>query len=330
MKSLVIAVLVLLTSISFAGDGAHGGGLGEKNLVFAFFSLEQNISDCLNSTICRMDNNETQLLRKILETLNSKRETISQLVFKSEKAEPGFFVLFGQVKSAKTGSAIGSKIYINTDHLYRLNATGFTSPITVMEGVTLLVHELSHHHGVGDESEELRKIDILCAKLVRFIENYGLGAFRNTESSVLGINRDPQLLMSCVPFLPNTPIMRIWVQGIPMSYLITAEAAQGDYAFPPPSQILFKEENLIVGHGDPYFEINPNPRVNNQGLVSFQGTGQNPFRFTVNLLDPVSRSSISDFRGYSEIGGEIKNYRCDFASKGKELASDTRWMFFLR
>lgn len=171
MKNILVTTLALFTCLMplQAGDGAHGGGLGEKNAIFAYYSLSQNIGICLQSKLCDMDAWERLMLAKIKESLDRREETIDQIEFHSEKKEPGMFVLGRIVRSARTGSRIGDKIFINTDHLYRDDREGVTRAISVGESTSLLIHELSHHHGIGDGPEELKKMDVLCAKLSGFL-----------------------------------------------------------------------------------------------------------------------------------------------------------------
>lgn len=189
MKYTIILIFIAFNPfISFAGDGAgNGGGIGEKNMAFAFHSLSENIAACLESNKCELDGSEREILQKINATLKSKQETYKQVEFHSEKNEPDFFILNGVIRSARTGDNIGSKIFINIDHLYKMTNEGTTQPIDVITATSLLVHELSHHHGIGNGGEELIRMDILCAKLSSFLSSIKDHLSYKVTNNVMGL-----------------------------------------------------------------------------------------------------------------------------------------------
>lgn len=154
----------------FAGGEAHnGGGAGEQNLTVAFLKLQVSIALCLTHSQCNLNKKERALLQEIERTLKNGKELVDQLVFKSEKQEPGFFVIDGVVKSARTGDDVGDPIYVNTDHLYTESKSGVLRPKNVVDDMGLLVFELAHHHGIRKGADELKAMDILCAKLTTFL-----------------------------------------------------------------------------------------------------------------------------------------------------------------
>lgn len=164
------------------GDAVgNGGGMGEKILLVAFSRLRETLSACLSQEACAVDTSERVLLNEILRGLESGRETEDELVFQSEKQLPGFFelpgVAGGTVRSAKTGSEAGARIFINTDHLYLSGQDGTRHPIDEQQGVALLIHEMAHHYGVGSSDAELRELDRLSAKVLLFLRPLRIRAF---------------------------------------------------------------------------------------------------------------------------------------------------------
>lgn len=149
MKALLMAVVLFVSTAAYAGrdDVNNGGGLAEKNILYAVENLSQYIGLCLNSQTCKISESERELLKKISSSLPAEKQTKDLIQFVSEKAKPGFFVIGGEMKVAKTGSTVGSQIFFNLDMLYLKNAAGLTVPMSLTEGVSHLIHEFGHHHG---------------------------------------------------------------------------------------------------------------------------------------------------------------------------------------
>lgn len=148
MKTFLI-LFVFITSIANAGGDLinNGGGIAEKNVLYAYQKLDSYIKLCLSSDFCKINNQQRSILQKINEGMLLERQNLDQIQFGSEKATPGFFIIDGEIKVAKTGSQIGSPIFINTDLLYTRNELGFYIPLSISECVAILVHELGHHYG---------------------------------------------------------------------------------------------------------------------------------------------------------------------------------------
>ncbi len=148
MKILLISI-ILITSIANAGGDLinNGGGIAEKNVLYAYQKLDSYIKLCLSSEMCKVNNLQRSILEKINQGLAQERRNLDQIQFSSEKTNPGFFIIDGEVKVAKTGRQIGSPIFINTDLLYARNELGFFIPLSISECVAILVHELGHHYG---------------------------------------------------------------------------------------------------------------------------------------------------------------------------------------
>lgn len=163
---LLAAVLFTATAEARRGDEVNnGGGLAEYNILYAFDRLDSYIDMCLASPACRLNGEERGILLRIRESLPAEWSA-SPVKFESERSRPGFFVLDGELKIAKTGSQVGSPIYFNVDLLYRRNMEGRFESITVAEAVAFLVHELGHHAGERDHV----KLDLLGLKVSQSVQ----------------------------------------------------------------------------------------------------------------------------------------------------------------
>lgn len=148
---LSLGLVVLAAPGVRAGDHAgNGGGLAEKNVVFARLSIDRYISMCLNAKACRIEQEERVLLTQILRSLPEEGSAEKQIVFDSEAKKPGFFLIDGQVRLAKTGDLVGGPIYFNVDLMYKADGYGKNIPMSIPEAVAHLIHELGHHHGIKD------------------------------------------------------------------------------------------------------------------------------------------------------------------------------------
>lgn len=170
MKALVLNVLIatLLFQPAFAGKGDlvnNGGGISEKNILFAYAKLEKFIQLCLNSEACKLNAPQKDLLRKIAAGLPKEKER-AQIEFASEKNLPGYFIIDGRVRVARTGSTVGSVIIINSDLLYTKNDVGGYDPITISEGLAILLHELGHHYGNYTHEE----LDLLAVRVSMLLQ----------------------------------------------------------------------------------------------------------------------------------------------------------------
>lgn len=152
--------LVLGSVISFSGAAAfagggfvnNGGGLAEKNILYAYEKLDTYIQLCLKSNTCKLTAEQGSLLLQIARALPQERQS-KQIFFGSEKKTPGSFMIDGNVRVARTGDAIGSPIYINSDLLYTKGDGDSYDPVSIPEAVAILIHEMGHHHGFHGHDE---------------------------------------------------------------------------------------------------------------------------------------------------------------------------------
>ncbi len=147
----------------FSAGGIDGGGTGkgEQNVAFAMLNLDKYLELCLSTPACRLSADETVLLQSIRANLGESNQRAGLLEFRAGKDYPGFFVIDGQLKIARTGYQSGSTIYINTDLLTSTGSRGEVVAISVAEAVSILVHELGHH--LGEENHQ--KLDFLGNKV---------------------------------------------------------------------------------------------------------------------------------------------------------------------
>ncbi len=169
LNQLFLSGLIVLTSLTaFARGGDlvnNGGGIAEKNILYAYEKLDRYISLCLKSDACKLTESQKRILSEILAGLPEERAS-KQLHFASERKTPGTFIIDGLVRVAKTGSSIGSPIYINSDLLYAKNESGIYDPMSIAEGFAVLIHELGHHYG-NYSHDELDLIGVRASLLLQ-------------------------------------------------------------------------------------------------------------------------------------------------------------------
>jgi hypothetical protein len=156
---------VIFSVKSFAGGDLvnNGGGLAEKNILFALARVEKLSAICLTSETCKLNAKEKGILLKIIKNMPLERQNQVQIQFRSEVKSPGFFNIDGEIKVAKTGLQIGSPIFVNTDMLYHTNSNGLIESISLSDSLAILLHELGHHQGVYTHDE----LDLMAIKIAQ-------------------------------------------------------------------------------------------------------------------------------------------------------------------
>ncbi|MGZ3788237.1 MAG: hypothetical protein ACXVLQ_06915 [Bacteriovorax sp.] len=185
-------IIGILSTHEFAWAGGdlvnNGGGLAERNVLFAYNNLEFSLRLCVDAPTCRLSSSEHNLLKEIYDHLSEERANLAQIKFISEKKYPGTFIIDGEMKAAVTGSTIGSEIRINTDLLYTEKTKNEWEALSVHEAIAMLVHELGHHYG----------------------------SFTHTELDLLGLKVSEHLNKSTyqTPLLPNgSPVSAVFING---------------------------------------------------------------------------------------------------------------------
>ncbi|WP_413558946.1 hypothetical protein [Bdellovibrio sp. HCB209] len=169
LKKTVLALVASLSVSAFAGPGGdwvnNGGGIAEKNVLYAYERLDQYIEICLTSDGCKLSPREREIIAKIAKGL--PQEVKGRLLyFGSEQKTPGFFMIDGLVRVAKTGSSPNTPIYINSDLLYSKGSDGQYTAVSIPEAVAILVHEFGHHYG-GYTHEELDLLGVRISMLLQ-------------------------------------------------------------------------------------------------------------------------------------------------------------------
>jgi len=166
----ILMIALSLTQPAFAGrdDVNNGGGISEKNIVYGYQELPRFIDLCLNTESCQLSENELKVLSLIKGAYPQELKAAEAIKFASEKKQPGFFTIDGQVKIAKTGGKVGDPIYFNVDLLYPKNSQGQVEPFSIADGISHLIHELGHHHGITAHTE----LDLLGVKVSLVLQRY--------------------------------------------------------------------------------------------------------------------------------------------------------------
>lgn len=169
LSNFIVSSLLTFASLNtWAGGGDfvnNGGGLAEKNVLYAYAKIESYLQICLQSDACKLNFSQKAVLQQIYNGLPLEKKS-PQLLFGSERATPGSFMIDGNVRVAKTGSAVGSPIYINTDLLYTKCLNGGYDPVSIPEAVAILIHEFGHHYG-NYSHEELDLIGVRVSLMLQ-------------------------------------------------------------------------------------------------------------------------------------------------------------------
>lgn len=129
-------------------------------------TLALTIYNCRHSDApCAVNARERQILESIAANLPAEFAAIDQIEFRSEAEEPGFFLLDGNVRVAKTFEEVGAKIYFNLDLIYQRDGIDSFRPIGVDSALAMLIHELGHHVLVDNTHPTHQELDALGARV---------------------------------------------------------------------------------------------------------------------------------------------------------------------
>lgn len=169
-KAALVVIASIATSAFAVGPGGdwvnNGGGIAEKNVLYAYERLDKYIEICLTSDTCKLDPRQRSIIAKIDKGLEQELRG-RMIYFGSEQKTPGFFMIDGLVRVAKTGGNPGTPIYINADLLYSKGADGRYTAVSIPEAVAILVHEFGHHY--GDYSHE--ELDLLGVRISMLLQS---------------------------------------------------------------------------------------------------------------------------------------------------------------
>jgi hypothetical protein len=168
VSSLILVSGLFVAPLVFAlGDDVNnGGGVAERTILYAYSKLEPYIKLCLSAETCKLKSGEAELLTKILNALPDEYANTEQIRFASEKDNPGTFLINGEIKAAKTGNKIGSPIYFNRDLFASKTIHNTFEPISLSNAVSLLVHEMGHHHPSKFQEADLDLLGIKVSILL--------------------------------------------------------------------------------------------------------------------------------------------------------------------
>ena len=187
----IILLFMIFGQYTYAGSDmiGNGGGLAESNFIYAYNKLPSIIKDCLNSSLCSANQGKNRsLLKQMYKQLSSQEINSADIVFISEKQNPGFFIIDGQEKIAKTYSFLASPIYINLDQIYTTNAEGIPTPSLSIPGMLrLLVHEQGHRHNIKHHEGDGNLLDQLGAQIQAYMEQDRKTLTQNLNQSDLKI-----------------------------------------------------------------------------------------------------------------------------------------------
>ncbi len=153
MNRVTIALLVLFGFFRQAGV-ANASADSSLLIAKARFNIgldhvSQFLFTCLaNPGECQFSQRETRLANAIYRgTFQSRTgNERTEIVFLSEREQPGTFQLDGQVRIAKTGNDVGDDIFVNTDLIVSDGENSLTEAMSFAQVFAVLIHELGHHH----------------------------------------------------------------------------------------------------------------------------------------------------------------------------------------
>jgi hypothetical protein len=142
VRHFLVIMILSVSQMGIAGDGAHGGGIGEQNFTFAYQNLGKFIDICLRTEACRLSDKDRAVLKFISAELPNENPKLffseDQSIFSTGQPAP---------RIAVTGNRVGSAISINIKLLYPAGQDGRPVALGIGEAISVLVHELGHHKG---------------------------------------------------------------------------------------------------------------------------------------------------------------------------------------
>jgi len=170
MKFLSIALLLFQSLLQSGNTYAEdlglihefsGSSLAARRFNAAWEILPELLRICSERKGCRFEAPDQQLIHKLSDAIKKEAPAGGGLEFASGRTDPDKFTDpdFATPRIAITGENIGDKIYINSDLIAELQ---------LPQIVTLLIHELGHHHGVFNH----QRLDDLGFRFAQFFENW--------------------------------------------------------------------------------------------------------------------------------------------------------------
>lgn len=175
MKYLFLVALAWGFGNDWVGNGAN---LSESRFYMAYENLETYMQAGLRAKDSGLNDADRDLLSKMIETISNERhQNPAMLHFLPQSP---LFIIDGQIKIAVTGLNLSDPIYINKDRLQRFDAQNRLVDMSLLEAISILVHEFGHHQGVSDHSY-LDRLGALVADSARF-DDYWMPLFLKDQS----------------------------------------------------------------------------------------------------------------------------------------------------
>lgn len=196
---------------SEGSDAGNGGGISEKNILFAAKNLghyldlylasqlnlhlesQPNLNLASQNEKVIVENEKVENDQKLLTQIKNELDVLKTqskeltVLFQSNLLTQGSFIIDGQPRIARTGSQIGDPIYINRDLIYPIKKQGHFQVIDIPTAVSILVHELGHHHEIKDH----QYLDLIGTKLQSFLYIHMLRAeFWNSNAAFITIQNN--------------------------------------------------------------------------------------------------------------------------------------------
>lgn len=153
IKKMFIYILFIFNfesnSRAIGGDWVgNGASFAENIFLNAFHDIEYQISLCLLSQDCFIDDESYQVLDRLKKQITQEKQQNSKLI--QFLPHGPFFIIQGDVKVAVTGLKMGSTVFINRDLINQYIVNPKIQPFNLQQATSILVHELGHHLGIAD------------------------------------------------------------------------------------------------------------------------------------------------------------------------------------
>lgn len=296
------------------GDGVGNGGvIAEKNFIFAYHQLENELKSCLESIDCRLKPEDEKIIRAIHTALVNGTENLHGVEFRSSKDSPGLFVMDGKPRAARTGKNPGDKIYVNIDQLYRTEG-GLLRPISVRECTGLLIHELAHHYGIGSSEAEMARLHEMSASVLSFLEASPTRANDGTTSTRETTTVAP--VLECRSLRLNGTAAAFSVY-----FVRTTEGVSYQGAWSMVTRELPKDRfDLRVKHSADTVQV----------LPSLDSTESFDLRLSRSTLAGNPTPLVPKYDARMTIDGSVETWQCTIPRDSVTKLSDPLWVLFVR
>ena len=153
-----IATVALLAG----GHVSDGGGLAEAHIAYSYLALDKFSQICQTKSDCAINPDEVSFLKNLTAVTAQERRLINP-IFKSEKADPGFFLVRGVEQTYKATTQINQPIYFNVDRIYKTDGNGTATVLPLPTLIGVVAKAFSAHAPTSKLSDD--QINQLCDRL---------------------------------------------------------------------------------------------------------------------------------------------------------------------